>query len=149
MSTHCGIFVKDEADKPHLFKGIYCHFDGYPSYMGVMLEQHYQDPEKIKKLIKLGNISFLKEKLEPEAGEKHSFSKPAEGVTVAYHRDRGEAYKFYAAHDDEFFFEVLRRNDFDYVYLYDMQKNEWFVTYQYGSFEYFKPLKEVLANLNN
>ena len=114
-----------------------------------MLEQHYWDPEKIKELIKLGNISFLKEKLEPEAGEKHSFSNPAKGVTVAYHRDRGEVYKFYAAHDDEFFFEVLRRNDFDYVYLYDMQKNEWFVTYQYGSFEYFKPLKEVLANLNN
>ena len=149
MGTHCGIFVKDEADKPLLFKGIYCHYDGYPSYTGAMLEQYYQDPEKIKKLIKLGNISFLDEKLEPEAGVKHSFYNPAKGVTIVFHRDRGEAHKFYAAPDDEFFFEVLGRNNFKYVYLYDMQKKEWFVTYQYGSFEYFKPLKEVLANLNN
>jgi hypothetical protein len=149
MSTHCGIFVKDEADKPHLFKGVYCHFDGYPSNIGAMLEQYYQDPEKIKNLIKLGNLVFLDEELEPEAGVKHSFYHRAKGVTVAFHRDRGDAYKFYAAHNDKFFFEVLGRNDFDYVYLYDMQKNEWFVTYQYGSFEYFKPLKEVLANLNN
>ena len=36
---------------------IYCHWDGYPSYNGAVLLHHYQDPEKIRELIALGDIN--------------------------------------------------------------------------------------------
>lgn len=73
---------------------IYCHFDGYPEHVGRILQESYTDPEKIKQLIALGDISSLGPKLAPEIGEKHDFSNPAKDVTVAYHRDRGEDWDF-------------------------------------------------------
>ena len=36
---------------------IYCHWDGYPENNGEILKNHYQDPEKVDKLISLGNLS--------------------------------------------------------------------------------------------
>lgn len=70
---------------------IYCHFDGYPEYNGRILQEHYTDKEKIQELINLGDISCLNKNLSPKEGEEHSFDgKQAEGVVVAYHRDRGE-----------------------------------------------------------
>lgn len=44
-------------------KGInvmYCHFDGYPSYNGVILRDNYKDIDKVNDLINLGSISQLK-----------------------------------------------------------------------------------------
>jgi len=70
---------------------IYCHFDGYPEYNGHMLQKYYTDKEKVENLVNLGDISVLKENLSPKEGEEHSFDGPrADGVVVAYHRDRGE-----------------------------------------------------------
>lgn len=68
MSTRCRIGIK-EGEK---ITSIYCHFDGYPSYTGLILYKHYNTQEKVKKLIDLGDISILKET--PES-------------TVAYARD--------------------------------------------------------------
>jgi hypothetical protein len=38
---------------------VYCHWDGYPSYNGVMLQEHYTDEQKIQKLLDMGDISSL------------------------------------------------------------------------------------------
>ena len=46
--------------------------------------------EKVEKLIALGDISCLEEEVDIPNGVEHSFEKPHEGITVAYHRDRGE-----------------------------------------------------------
>jgi len=56
-------------------ESIYCHFDGYLSNNGEILQNHYSTKEKMKKLIKLGDISKL--------GDTPK-------TTIAYHRDRGE-----------------------------------------------------------
>lgn len=48
---------------------IYCHSDGYPSYNGRILYEHYQNKEKIDQLIALGALSSLNE----EIGERHPF----------------------------------------------------------------------------
>lgn len=69
---------------------IYCHWDGYPTGVGKMLLEHYQDADKVNRLIALGNISYLEKEVETE--KEHSFDCPAKGVTVAYHRDRGEEF---------------------------------------------------------
>jgi len=67
-------------------KSIYCHWDGYPSNNGVLLFDHYQDPDKIDALLALGDISSL----DAEIGEKHDFDNAPKGVVNAYGRDRGE-----------------------------------------------------------
>ena len=38
---------------------VYCHSDGYLSYNGKVLLQHYTDPFKLQKLIDNGDLSFL------------------------------------------------------------------------------------------
>jgi hypothetical protein len=70
-------------------KSVYCHSDGYPKYNGILLHEHYQDRSKVEKLIKLGDLSSLHKSVEPT--DQHTFSNPQDGVTVAYHRDRGES----------------------------------------------------------
>ena len=71
-------------------KYIYCHWDGYPEYNGMILKEHYTDEAKIDALLELGNISSLNE----EIGEKHDFNDHdliVENKWVnAYGRDRGE-----------------------------------------------------------
>ena len=86
MSTrsHIGIWNEDGS-----LDVIYCHWDGYPSYNGAVLFHHYQEPEKIRELIALRDISSLAESVKPAEGE-HTFESPQEGVVVAYGRDRHE-----------------------------------------------------------
>ena len=77
-------------------QSIYCHWDGYPAGVGATLKEHYTNPEKVEALIALGDISILSENVAPRGGQErsqHSFQNPADGVTVAYHRDRGEAFQ--------------------------------------------------------
>lgn len=42
----------------------YCHYDGYPSHTGRVLAKHYQDPEKVAKLVALGGFSALTAELD-------------------------------------------------------------------------------------
>ena len=71
---------------------IYCHSDGYkqgPHGVGFKLKKFWNTPEKIEKLLDLGNLSSLGE----EIGEKHNFDNRPAGVCTAYHRDRGENFE--------------------------------------------------------
>lgn len=86
MSTHSRIGIEQEDGS---VKSIYCHWDGHVETNGKCLMEHYSDPVKAAELIELGSISQLHPKLSTD--QPHSFSKPEDGVTVAYHRDRGEA----------------------------------------------------------
>ena len=87
MSTRSFILMEKKSGG---FKGVYAHWDGYPSWNGKILVNHYQDESKLEKLISLGSISVLDEEIEPAAGVEHNFENHAEGVTVFYGRDRGE-----------------------------------------------------------
>jgi hypothetical protein len=86
MSTRC-LIAKDYGNK---FKAIYCHWDGYPSYTGIMLYEYYKDDSVIDELLALGDISYLAKNIKPKPNEIHSFENPVKDVVVAYHRDRGE-----------------------------------------------------------
>lgn len=44
----------------NLFEGVYCHHDGYPLGVGVMLLEHYSDRQKILDVIKKGDFSALR-----------------------------------------------------------------------------------------
>ena len=40
---------------------IYCHWDGYPSHNGAILQEHYNTPEQVDALLALGDMSSLGE----------------------------------------------------------------------------------------
>jgi predicted CxxxxCH...CXXCH cytochrome family protein len=83
MSTRSriGIINKDKT-----VTSIYCHFDGYPEGVGKTLKQHWMDTKKIKKLLKLGNLSILGK----EIGKKQNFDSPSNtDWCLTYGRDRG------------------------------------------------------------
>lgn len=84
MATRSNIIAKI-GDK---WARIYCHWDGYPEGVGAMLKTHYTDPDKIARLMALGDLSALYEECDGAPG--HTFDKPVTGQTIAYGRDRGE-----------------------------------------------------------
>ena len=101
-------------------KSIYCHWDGYPSGVGATLAGHYTQREKVESLIRLGDISSLEEEVEPNG--QHTFNKPQEGVTVAYHRDRGEPLS--QARIDLNLDSFIKRGLEEYGYIFT-KENEW------------------------
>lgn len=71
------------------YSAIYCHWDGYPEYMGEMLRDNYRSKGKSRALIRLGDCSSIKRNL--AAVGPHSFNAPAPDVTIAYGRDRNQS----------------------------------------------------------
>lgn len=103
---------------------IYCHADGYLTYNGAMLLDHYNTSERVDALLALGDLSTLQEKLEPDPNSPHSFdyNERQDGVTVAYGRDRGD-------HGTEArVFSLAQLNNeshwTEYVYIFD-ENNKW------------------------
>jgi hypothetical protein len=121
MATRSRIAIETtDAFGNKVIKSIYCHFDGYPSGVGKTLMENYQDREKVESLISLGDISFLMEEIIPTG--PHSFNSPQPGVTVAYHRDRGEDFRppRINASVSEFFLSDIQ----EYGYLFT-EEGEW------------------------
>lgn len=68
------------------YRGVYCHWDGYPGHVGRILRDHYADPDKLATLIDHGDISILG----PEIGTAHDFDAHPDDQTTFYGRDRGD-----------------------------------------------------------
>ncbi len=105
-------------------KTIYCHSDGYPEHQLPILTQHYSSIEKVEELLNLGDISSLGERIAPNLEEEHTFKDRVKGVTVAYHRDRGEPMTAALRHEN---IHALKKSDWsiDWFYLFDAKKGEW------------------------
>ena len=104
--------------------GVYCHYDGYPNGVGATLTTHYATDERVKALLNLGSISQLHPRLVPDLGDTHTFEKPAKNVTVAYHRDRGEALSTTTFPSLDMMVEnVAHQLGVEFVYIWD--SNEW------------------------
>lgn len=86
MSTPARIGLKNDDGT---VKTIEVNGDGYPSWTGQLLLDNY-DLEKTKRLIELGDCSYLEREIDPPEGVEHTYDNPAGGVTVFYHRDREE-----------------------------------------------------------
>lgn len=121
MSTNSriGILHRDGTTET-----IRCHWDGYPEHQMPILTGHYDTAEKVRALLELGDISILGERLAPDTDEPHSFQKPVDGVTVAYHRDRNEPPQSPISHRSV---EELKNSDWsiDWFYLFDEENGEW------------------------
>jgi hypothetical protein len=121
-------------------KSVYCHWDGYLSHNGAILQEHY-DSAKANHLVALGDLSSLGKNI----GEQHPFSKfdvkednpdfeklmalhqqaEAEGWTTFYGRDRGEeGTEFAVDHTFDQFLERVDNCGAEYYYI--MQDGVWY-----------------------
>jgi hypothetical protein len=121
-------------------KSVYCHYDGYLSHNGKILQEHY-DSSKANHLVALGDISSLGKHI----GEAHPFSEfdinkddpdfdklialhelaKAEGWTTFYNRDRGEQdVDFEVSHDFDEFLELCDGTGAEYYYI--MKDGVWY-----------------------
>ena len=127
MGTRSAIGYKTPEGK---IRAKYSHYDGYPSYTGAMLQEHYQEARKIAQMVELGDQSFLAEEIFPTVNT-HSFNTPQEGVTIFYGRDRGEsdvdAQEFDTVQE---FVEYYASAGCEYFYLHTA--NGWIVHDRYG-----------------
>ena len=129
---------------------VYCHWDGYLSYNGKILFEHYSDPFKLRDLIDLGDLSSLR----PNIGVKHHFSqfdtdlsseeyeKQFGDMTTFYGRDRNESgtqAKFFK--DFEHYKFTHQYEEYEYILRKD---GKWYVC-QYAN-EYV-PLSEALETV--
>lgn len=115
MSTPAFVGKKNEDGT---VTSIYVNADGYPSYMGKMLKQNYKDPGKVDKLLALGDCSSIDKEVDVPEGVEHTYDNPVDGITVAYHRDRGEDWEDVKTteHDSEEDFKHWAGSDFWYLF---------------------------------
>jgi hypothetical protein len=97
---------------------IHCHYDGHPISTGKDLVKTYNDRTKVEELLKLGDILYLDESI--ECPEGHSWLTPIKGYTVAYCRDKNEAFRF---RTDDSVEEYLKSSK-HYVYLFTLN-DKW------------------------
>jgi hypothetical protein len=88
MGTRSNIGIVNEDDS---ITAIYCHWDGFLSYNGKMLLQHYTSVDIVNQLMNLGDLSSLNEKLYPDDSKPHTFQNAQDDVCVAYGRERNES----------------------------------------------------------
>ena len=120
-------------------KSVYCHYDGYPEYVGKILVNHYNTPEKVTKLISMGDISSL----EKSIGKKHDFNMPYNekeklGYTTFYHRDRGDELRINSNKSIKEYLLDANERWADYVYIYWGTKGDDTPTASKG-WEYIQP----------
>ena len=114
-------------------KSVYCHWDGYLSHNGQILQEHY-DSARANNLVALGDLSSLR----PKIGEKHAFSQfdlraeevagyklLTENMCTFYGRDRGETgTEFKVAHTFAEFLEQCDNCGAEYYYI--MKDGVWY-----------------------
>ena len=125
MSTRSLIAIKEGTS----YRSIYCHSDGYPSHVGRILQEHYTDDDKIKKLIALGGLSVL----DREIGTKHGFGERPEGECTVYNRDRGDDLHIGVHNSEKDLFESFKESWCEWLYVW--QDGKWYClsTYDHDS----------------
>ena len=105
---------------------MYCHFDGYLSYVGQILFDNYNTEEKVKELISHGDMSCIAEKIEPDPSREHKFDgEQQDDVCLYYHRDRGEEWEHTKPTEADSEKEYYDRIEQEYNYLFKDGKWYW------------------------
>jgi len=115
---------------------VYCHWDGYLSHNGLILQEHYSDPFKLQELIEQGSISSLGNVI----GKKHPFSSHTSaadkveyeaareaGYTTFHARDRGESLTVEKFENFAEYVENHQYEEFEYILRNVDGKATWFV----------------------
>ena len=106
---------------------IYSHSDNYLEHTGKILDQHYQDEDKVDELLAEGDISVL----DANIGEKINFDdfelRHKNKQCLFYARDRGEKYKHAEQLEDESALLKHAFEDFDVDLVYMFAFGSWYV----------------------
>lgn len=117
------------------------HMDGYPSYTGAILLDHYKDEERVQKLLDLGELGMLGDRLDEKDAHCHSPS-----ICFAYHRDAGEPYQEPCIYGtvETMLSQAFKAFGTDYAYLF--RDGQWYAakTYPADGDHAFKPIEEWL-----
>lgn len=144
MSTRSAIAWYNPALKTGM--SVYCHFDGYPAGVGRTLLDYYNDESRVKRLVSLGDLSYVERFLDSreyakaynvkaKAVNAHCFDRPWPHVTVAYGRDRGEHdVDAHVWNHVDSVSDLLSRMEKHYdwsefLYVYDVLSGKWVVRY--------------------
>jgi hypothetical protein len=92
---------------------VYCHWDGYLSNNGKILQNHYMNPFKVKQLLALGGFSSLCATVEATA--EQAYTQRGEDLDINKFRDFDDYVKF--GQDEEY----------DYILRNIEGKAVWFV----------------------
>tara|TARA_Y100000592_G_scaffold101016_1_gene184573 strand:- start:3195 stop:3650 length:456 start_codon:yes stop_codon:yes gene_type:complete len=135
MATRARIGLRLSDDS---ILSVYHHWDGYPSWLGRILESHYNTKEKVEELIDGGDMSvcwtkerwtgkelapYVKEIKEAEEYGPQHYSQRGEDCPprldpnmAAYaDKERGEEYHYvYGSVDGEYTWTCIDMNAFDY-----------------------------------
>ena len=116
---------------------VYCHYDGYPEFVGKILKKHYNAPNKVKELLKVGKQGIST--LGKIVGKKHDFDTPYKeiqklGYTTFYGRDRGEKNNMSATYKNKEEYGKKAKNKFgtEYHYVYNLKTKKWSYFDYYG-----------------
>ena len=105
---------------------IYCHRSGYPFRVAPILLHSYNDIQKARELIALGDISSLGNNITPlDDTREHTFDNPQEDTVVAYHRDRGDEWKYVKPMHAKTMRGLLMNKAAKYIYLFDESTGAW------------------------
>lgn len=149
MSTPCVIAIKEGE----VYRSIYNHHDGYLESAGITLYRHYQDVEKIKGLIALGNISSIGPFLENTANSYNEhLHRPAEERGVVSYIREGSRWK------DGCFGKIYPKEEkakttkkiqnlygLDFLYLYDAATGRWSFAYERDNYK-LRDLEDTLRS---
>lgn len=89
------------------------------------MTEFYNTQDIAEATVELGDASYLSKKINPET-DTHSFEKPEKDVSVFYHRDRGEDWRYTQpriSESEEAFLSLCRNSWVEYAYLF--KDGEW------------------------
>lgn len=144
MSTRSYIGI---AKPDNTVEYVYCHSDGYPEYVGELLQKYYTDSDTVQNLIDHGDMSWLGKTIGNYNKFPDNFSsdKPNYQVCCFYGRDRGERN---TAKQTASLEKYSSLNDIAIEYEYLYRDNRWYVRdvpWKPGKRESFIPLETVLG----
>lgn len=114
-----------KLDADNNITAIYCHWDGYPEYTGVILNECYKNIEKIDALLNLGNISSLGVNVGTTPIDFNStFDDVKDSICIAYHRDRGEDLDILKCKDADLIYYMKY---YEYTYIYNTVNSKWYM----------------------
>lgn len=123
MSTRSYIGIKHNDQS---FTFVYCHFDGYLEYNGVLLQEKYNDLSKVKDLISRGDMSNL----EPTIDK------------IKFYNDDDKQVHY--VNDSHLNNNLNSLFDIEFFYYFDESSSRWFYAKHNSSSLTFKPLETAI-----
>ena len=160
MATRGRIAIKENGK----YRYIYNHYDSYLDNLGVTLFKFYKDADKVRELINLGNVSSVGETVENTATcyKEHMDLDNQHKGTVAFFRE-GRNWTDFDYYNPDESWEDCKPTEVDtleevldvenvlgeeFVYIFDVEKNKWYMAYNRDGFE-LKDLDVILHTSEN